>query len=74
MFSGAWVNFLKIAAVLKLMIAGVGVGLAALGLLDVAFAVTAEAWWDSIRPDWVINLFAAVGAIGAVATRVVSVA
>jgi len=67
-----WSTFLALVTTLKIMIAGVGVGLAALGALDVAFAVAAHQWWTDVRPDWLLSMFAATGAIGGVVMKVIT--
>jgi hypothetical protein len=70
--ASTWTTVLAVAATLKAMIAGVGLGLAALGALDVAFAVSAEQWWQAVRPDWLVNMFAATGAVGAILVRIIA--
>lgn len=71
-FPSRWSTIMGILAVTKAMIAGVGIGLAAMGALDIAFAVTAAHWWAEMRPDWILNAFAGFGALGAVVARIVS--
>ncbi len=45
----------------KAVVAGVGLGIAILGALDIAFAATAREWWASIQPDALLNYAAASG-------------
>ena len=59
-------------ALVKAGVAGAGVGLAALGVADMAFAVSAAQYWDAVKPEPLINTFAAVGGTLAVVWRIVS--
>ncbi|MBY5935334.1 hypothetical protein KUV51_20170 [Tateyamaria omphalii] len=67
-----WFSVLRLAALGKAAIVGISLSLALMGAFDVAFAVTAEQWWDSIRPDWIVNVVAATGAVGGIIARIVA--
>jgi hypothetical protein len=62
-----WTRFLAIVSLAKAAVAGAGLALAALGALDIAFAITARDFLEHIRPH--ILDYAAVGGgiLGAVA-------
>ena len=68
----SWQRFFFLAALGKAIIAGVGLGLASLGALDIAFAVSAHEWWQSVRPDALFNWFAAAGGVGGLIVRIIS--
>jgi hypothetical protein len=60
-----------LAALVKAGVAGAGVGLAALGAADFAFAATAWEWLDSMKPQMLINFFAIGGGVVGVTMKVI---
>lgn len=56
-----WHTFLMIVAVGKAAIAGAGVALALLGALDIAAAITAQQWMQTVQDQ--INVITAVGGV-----------
>lgn len=68
----SWQRYLLIAAIGKAMMAGAGVGIACLGALDLAFAISAEQWWEAVKPDAIVNWFAVGGTVVGFVARVIT--
>ncbi len=56
-------SILLLVALGKAVVAGIGAGIALLGALDIAFAVTAQEWWDSMKVDHWFNIAAVGGGV-----------
>lgn len=67
-----WYNFLRVVALSKALVAGAGFGLAVMGAFDIAFAVAATEWWNAMKPDYLVNVAAATGALGGLVVRVLT--
>ena len=69
-----WHYIMIAAATAKAAVVGASLGLAALGALDVAFAVSAQEWLKQIETDLYFNEFAIgggiVGAAGQIARQI----
>lgn len=57
----------------KAAIAGASLGLAALGVTDLAFMATYADWWNEVRPQYLINGFAIAGSVTGVLFRVANI-
>jgi drug/metabolite transporter superfamily protein YnfA len=62
----AWRNVLLVVAICKAAIAGAGLTLAAMGALDIAFAIAAQHWIHEIQPHYFDLTTAGGGLIGAI--------
>lgn len=65
-----WRRFLLLVAIGKAAVVGAGIALAALGALDITFALTAKVWMAEIRPYYLDLAALGGGAIGAAARAV----
>ncbi|MCK1742226.1 hypothetical protein IVA80_15480 [Bradyrhizobium sp. 139] len=66
-FPAFWTRFLIFVSFAKAAVAGAGLALAALGALDVAFAITARDFLDHMRPHVLDYAAISGGILGAIA-------
>ena len=56
-------SILMLVALGKAVVAGIGAGIALLGALDIAFAATAQEWWDGMKVEHWFNVAAVGGGV-----------